>query len=85
MLDKDNFHDPVTWINSEGVQIRLKLFNVLQLMARSGKGSWQNKNAYSDLNYVGRKTLYASRINLPFTRSREVRGVENIYEPKSNL
>ena len=29
MLEKDNFHDPVTWINSEGVQIRLEAFQRL--------------------------------------------------------
>ena len=40
--------------------------NDLQLMARCGKAC--DKKAYSDLNYVGHKTIH---INLPFTRSRE--------------
>ena len=51
ILEKDNFH-------------RL-IFNDLQSMARCGKAC--DKKAYSDLNYVGHKTIH---IDLTFTRSR---------------
>ena len=47
------------------------LNNDLQLMARCGKEC--DKKAYSDLNYVGHKTIH---IDLPFARSRELKHVK---------
>ena len=35
----------------------------------------RDKKAYSDLNYVGPRTIH---INLPFTRSRESKDVESL-------
>ena len=35
----------------------------------------RDKNAYSDLTYLGRKTIH---VNLPFTRSRESKDVESL-------
>ena len=46
------------------------LNNYLQLMASCGKAC--DKKAYSDLNYVGHKTIH---IDPPFTRSRESKHV----------
>ena len=47
------------------------LNNDLQLIARCGKAC--DKKAYSDLNYVGHKTIH---IDLPFARSRELKHVK---------
>ena len=46
------------------------LNNDLQLMERCGKAP--DKKAYSDLSYVGHKTIH---IDLPFSRSRESKHV----------
>ena len=47
------------------------LNNDLQLMARCGKAC--DKKTYSDLNYVGHKTIH---IDLPFARSCESKHVK---------
>ena len=68
LLEKDNFHHLVLKVSQVASNV---LNNDLQLMARCDKA--YDKKAYSDLNYVGRKTLH---INLPFTGWRVSKHVE---------
>ena len=70
MLEKDNFHHLVFERDFKVSQVAYKnvLNNAcdLQLMERCGKAC--DKKAYSDLKYVGYKTIH---IALLFTTSRE--------------
>ena len=68
MLENDNLHLLVF----EWVFVPSGLEGFEQCVTTNGKVSLQKK-AYSDLNYLGYKTIH---IILPFTRSRESKDME---------